>query len=76
MYWIFFPTDLDIYLQQLWCPASDENEHYDPDEKGILLKSGAVPAAVSLVPQNSGRCFFNPRHCPDNSGAGRPEKVR
>ena len=50
MHWIFFPTDLHIYLQQLWCPASDEKEHSDPDEKGILLKSGAVPAAVSLVP--------------------------
>jgi hypothetical protein len=30
---------------------------------GILLKSGAVPAAVSL---NS--ALFNHRHCPDTSG--------
>ena len=43
-------TNLNLYLQQLWCPASDEKEHSNPDEKGILLKSGAVPAAVSLVP--------------------------
>jgi hypothetical protein len=37
-----------------------------PDEKGILLKSGAVPAAVSLIPYNNGNeAFSNPRHCPD-----------